>query len=105
MIVCRIIMKVGTKMRYLCDCLSYYNESWYQDAPLNRPPVYQISKHSDYPFLLYGNFNTFKRKKTKKLSQYLEVHISKTPGTIYLKFEMWGTDGGGCLHSKSRPVS
>jgi len=46
-----------------------------------------------------------KEEKTKKLSQFLEVHISKTPGVIYLKFDMWGTDGGGHLQSKNRPVS
>jgi len=44
-------------------------------------------------------------KKTKKLSQYLEVHISETPGAIYWKFEIWGTDVGGHLHSKNRLVS
>jgi len=37
-------------------------------------------------------------KVTKKLSQFLKVHISEMPGTIYLKFGMWGTDGGGHLH-------
>ena len=36
----------------------------------------------------------------KKLSQFLKVHISEMPGTIYLKFRMWGTDGTGHLHSK-----
>jgi len=41
-----------------------------------------------------------KEKKTKKLSQFLEVHISEMPGTILLKFGMWGTDGGGHHHSK-----
>jgi len=46
-----------------------------------------------------------KEKKTKKLSQFLEVHISETPGTIYLKFRIWGTDVGGHLHSKNCPVS
>jgi len=45
------------------------------------------------------------KKKTKKLSQFLEVHISETPGTIYLKFRIWGTEVGGHLHSKNRPVS
>jgi len=29
-------------------------------------------------------------KKTKKLSQFLEAHVSETPGVISLKFEMWG---------------
>jgi len=95
--------------KYLCECLSYSNEAWYQDVPLHHLPVYQISKHSGYLFPLYGNFNTFtkrkKKKKTKKLSQFLEVHISKTPSTIHLKIEMWGTDGGGRLHSKNRLVS
>ena len=80
--------------------------SWYQDAPLHHLPVYQISKHLDYLFPLYGNFNTFtKRKQMKKQSQFLETHISKTSGAIYLKFEMWSTDGGGHLHSKNCPVS
>jgi len=46
-----------------------------------------------------------KEKKKKKLSQYLEVHISEMPGTIYLKFGMWGTDIGGHLHSKNCLVS
>jgi len=42
-----------------------------------------------------------KEIKMKKLSQFLKVHISKTPGAIYL----WGTDSGGRLHSKNHPVS
>jgi len=46
-----------------------------------------------------------KKEKTKQLSQFLEVHISETPGAIYLKFGIWGTDVGGHLHSKNRPVS
>jgi len=46
-----------------------------------------------------------KEEKTKKLSQFLEVHISETPGAIYLKFGLCGTDFGGHLHSKNRPVS
>jgi len=40
----------------------------------------------------------------KKLSQFSEVYISEIPGVIWLKFGMWGTDGGGYLHSKNRPV-
>jgi len=44
-------------------------------------------------------------KKMKKLSQFLEVHISETPGMIYLNFEIWGTEVGGHLHSKNCPVS
>ena len=46
-----------------------------------------------------------KRKITKKLSQFLEVHTSETPVAISLKFGMWGTDSGGHLHNKNRPVS
>ena len=46
-----------------------------------------------------------RKEETKKLSQFLEVHISEMPGAIQLKFEMWGTDSGGHLHSKNRPVS
>ena len=41
----------------------------------------------------------------KKLSQFLEVHISETSGAIYLKFGIWGTDVGGHVHSKNRLVS
>jgi len=41
----------------------------------------------------------------KKLSQFLKVHISEMPGKIYLKFGMWGTDGGGHFHSKNHLVS
>jgi len=73
--------------------------------------VYQLSRQSDNLFPLYGNFNTFtkrrkkKEKKTKKLSQFVEVRISETPGAIDLKFGIWGTDVGGHLHSKNRPVS
>jgi len=44
------------------------------------------------------------RKKMKKLSQFLKVHISEMPGAIELKFGMWGTDGGGQFHSKNRLV-
>jgi len=36
------------------------------------------------------------KKKTKKLSQF---YILEVPGTIQLKFGMWGTDSGGHLHS------
>jgi len=44
------------------------------------------------------------KKKKKKLSQFMEVHILEMPGAIYLKFRMWGTDVGGHLHSKNCPV-
>ena len=46
-----------------------------------------------------------KKKKKKKLGQFLEVHISEIPGVIYLKFGTWGTDVGAHLHSKYGPVS
>jgi len=53
--------------KYLCECLLYSNETLYQDAPLHHLPVYQISKHSDKPFPLYGNLNTFmKRRKNEE---------------------------------------
>jgi len=80
-------------------CLSYSNETRYQDAPLYHLSVYQISRKLNNPFPLYDNFNTFtkkkrkkKEKKAKKLSQFLEVHISETSGAIYLKFEIWGIE-------------
>jgi len=51
--------------------------------------MYQIARQLDNLFPLYGNFNTFtkRRKKMKKLSQFLEVHILEMPGAIYLKLE------------------
>jgi len=82
--------------KQLCECVLYSNHTWYQDAPLHHLSVYQISRQSDNPFSLYGNFNTFTKRK-KKLSQFLEVHISEMPGK---KFGMWGTDSGRHLHSK-----
>ena len=42
----------------------------YQDAPLHRLSVYQISRYSDYVLSPYGNFNTLtKRRKRRKLSE------------------------------------
>ena len=46
-----------------------------------------------------------RRKKTKKLSQFLKSHISETRETISLKFGMWNAAGGGHVHSKNRLVS
>ena len=46
-----------------------------------------------------------KKKKTKKLSQFLKSHISGMPEAISLKFEMWSAEGGGNLHSKICLVS
>ena len=46
-----------------------------------------------------------RRKKTKKLSQFLKSHISGMREVISLKFGMWSAAVGGNLHSKNRLVS
>ena len=46
-----------------------------------------------------------RRKKTKKLSQFLKSHISGTLEVILLKFGMWSAEVGGSVHSKNRLVS
>ena len=46
-----------------------------------------------------------RRKKTKKLSQFLKSHISGTREAILLKFGMWSAKIGGHVHSKNRLVS
>ena len=46
-----------------------------------------------------------KKKKTKKLSQFLKSHISGTLEAISLKFGMWSAEGGGSVHPKIRVVS
>ena len=46
-----------------------------------------------------------KKKKTKKLSQFLKSHISGTLEAISLKFGMWSAEGGGSVHRKNRLVS
>ena len=46
-----------------------------------------------------------KKKNEEKLSQILKSHISETLETISLKFGMWSTEVGGCVHSKNRLVS
>ena len=46
-----------------------------------------------------------RRKKTKKLSQFLKSHISGMPEAISLKFGMWSTEVGGNVHSKICLVS
>ena len=46
-----------------------------------------------------------KKKKTKKLSQFLKSHISGMPEAISLKFGMWSTEDGGNVHSKICLVS
>ena len=46
-----------------------------------------------------------KKKKTKKLSQFLKSHISGTLEAISLKFGMWSAEVGGSVHSINRLVS
>ena len=46
-----------------------------------------------------------KKKKTKKLSQFLKSHISGTLEAISLKFGMWSAEVGGSVHSKNHLVS
>ena len=63
-------------------------------------------------FAFYSSFckcakrgRKIRRKKTKKLSQFLKSHISGTLEAISLKFGMWSAEGGGNVHSKNRLVS
>ena len=72
----------------------------------------QISRRSDKVFAFYSSFckcakrgRKIRRKKTKKLSQFLKSHISGTLEAISLKFGMWSAEGGGSVHSKIRVVS
>jgi len=60
----------------------------------------------DNVFTFFGNFHalTKRRKKTKKFSQLLKVHISKTPGIICLKFGIWGCDVGWHFQYKNHLV-
>ena len=46
-----------------------------------------------------------KKNKTKKLSQFLKLHISGTLEAISLKFGMWSAEGGGSVYSKHHLVS
>ena len=46
-----------------------------------------------------------RKRKTKKLSQFLKSNISKTREAISLKFGMWSAAVGGHVHSKNRLVS
>ena len=46
-----------------------------------------------------------RKKKTKKLSQFLKSHISGTPEAILLKFGMCSAAVGGHVHIKNRLVS
>ena len=71
------------------------------------PSVCQISRQSDKAFAFYSSFckcakrgRKIRRKKTKKLSQFLKLHISGTPEAILLKFGIRSTEVGGSVHSK-----
>ena len=72
----------------------------------------QISRQSDNAFAFYSSFckcakrgRKYEEKKTKKLSQFLKLHISGIIEAISLKFGMWSAEGGGNLHSKMCLVS
>ena len=63
-------------------------------------------------FAFYSSFckcatrgRKIRRKKTKKLSQFLKSHISGTREAISLKFGKWSAEVGGHVHSKNRLVS
>ena len=63
-------------------------------------------------FAFYSSFckcatrgRKIRRKKTKKLSQFLKSHISGTREALSLKLGMWSTEVGGSVHSKNRLVS
>ena len=63
-------------------------------------------------FAFYSSFckcakrrKTIRKKTTKKLSQFLKLHISRTREAIALKFGMWSAKVGGSVHSKNRLVS
>jgi len=54
---------------------------------------------------LYGNFNTFTKRKKKKTKNEETKRSSYLGNAWHDLFEIWGTDVGGHLHSKNRPVS
>ena len=100
--------------RHTTVCLDP-SQSWYRDAPLYPPSVCQISRQSDIALAFYSSFckcakrgrKIRRKKKTKKLSQFLKSHISGTLEAISLKFGMWSAEGEGegSVHSKNRLVS
>jgi len=85
-----ILTKLGTKMSPYTTSLC---------------TKFQVNRITCFHFMVTFTPLRKEGKKEKKLSQFLKIHISETPGTIYLKFGMWGTDGGVRLHSKNCPVS
>ena len=71
-----------------------------------------MSRQSDMACEFYSSFckcatrkRKIRRKKTKKLSQFLKSHISETREAISLKFGMWSATVGGHVHRKNRLVS
>ena len=63
-------------------------------------------------FAFYSSFckcatrgRKIRRKKMKKLSQFLKSHISGMREAISLKFRMWSAAVGGHVHSKNGLVS
>jgi len=57
----------------------------YQDAPLSRLSVYQISRQSDNAFVFYSNFHTFtKRKRNKKNEETLPTFEGSYLGNTWL---------------------
>ena len=63
-------------------------------------------------FAFYSSFckcatrgRKIRRKKSKKLSQFLKSHISGMLEAISLKFGMWSAEVGGHVHSKNCLVS
>ena len=60
-------------------------------------------------FSFYGNFSKCaKREKIKKNEEtmpFLKSHVLGTLEVISIKFGMWSTDVGGCVHSKNYLIS
>ena len=63
-------------------------------------------------FTFYSRFckcvkrgRNIRRKKMKKLSQFVKLHISRTLEAISLKFGLWSAEVGGSIHSNNRLVS
>ena len=46
-----VVLFFVNNQKYLCECLLYSNETWYQNEPLDHLSVCQISKHSNNQFL------------------------------------------------------
>ena len=80
--------------------------------PLYPPSVCQILRRSVMAFAFYSSFckcarrgRKIRRKKPKKLSQFLKSLISGTLEAISLKFGMWSAEGRGSVHSKNHLAS